>query len=245
MSDTQRASFADEGWCVVDDLFLPDECDAIVAAAAHGFEMPVGDPGEGPLEYKPMLHLAVDELVRWASDPRWADLVLALVGGDARLYWEQLVTKPPQSRTVVPWHQDNGYSPVIPEQYLTCWLALEDATLDNGCMWVIPGSHRWGTVEHVNTGGFFQVGYDGPDDGVAVPLRKGSALLFSSLSQHRSGINVTDGHRRAWIVQFCPADAVHGRTHKPFDDRLLVARDGEWLSPAVRERPFDVRALLG
>ena len=47
-----------------------------------------------------------------------------------------------------PWHQDDGYTPVAPSPYLTLWLALNDATEDNGCIWVLPGSHKCGLVEH-------------------------------------------------------------------------------------------------
>jgi ectoine hydroxylase-related dioxygenase (phytanoyl-CoA dioxygenase family) len=234
-----EAQYAEHGWCVVEDLFDEATCDRVVDLAAEGYRMDVGAAGAGPLDYRPMGSVTNRALADLATDPRWAPIVLALVGPDARLYWEQLVTKPPFSRTPVPWHQDDGYAPVDPPGYVTCWLALEDATLANGCMWVLPGSHRAGTAaEHVDTGGFFRVGYDGPEDGVAVELRKGSALVFSSLMQHRSGPNSTAGHRRAWIVQFCPAHARHGRSGRPFTDRLRVATGGVWDPHPAREARF-------
>jgi hypothetical protein len=46
------------------------------------------------------------------------------------------------------WHQDNGYTFVEPQQYLTCWVALTDATEANGCPWVAPGVHKLGTLAH-------------------------------------------------------------------------------------------------
>lgn len=239
LTPEQRAAFDDDGWCVVDGLLDDDACDRVVALTDATYRMDVGAAEDGPLDYRPMGHLASPELSALATSERWAPIVLDLVGPDARLYWEQVVTKLPFSRTPVPWHQDDGYAPVDPPGYVTCWVALEDATLANGCLWVLPGSHRAGTAaRHTNDGGFFQVGYDGPEEGVPVELPKGSALVFSSLLQHRSGPNGTDGHRRAWIVQFVPAEARHGRTARPFTDRLRVAAAGRWDPTPTRESKF-------
>ena len=54
-------------------------------------------------------------------------------------YWDQAVYKKPGTESPFPWHQDNGYAFVEPQQYLTCWVALTDATEENGCPWVVPG----------------------------------------------------------------------------------------------------------
>lgn len=240
--DARIEQFREVGYFVADDVFSPAECDEITALLDRiRFELPVGDADAGPLSYRPMVHLASEELLRFATDRRWGPIVLPLLGPSARLYWEQAVAKPPQARTELPWHQDNGYTPVEPEEYLTCWLALDDADLDNGCIWVQPGSHRHGTLKHHRVDGApFRTGYDGDDEGVPIPVKKGSVLVFSSLVMHRSGPNTTDRPRRAWILQYCPASARHGRTGELLDDRLLVAADGRWLDEPVRERPIDL-----
>jgi ectoine hydroxylase-related dioxygenase (phytanoyl-CoA dioxygenase family) len=197
------------------------------------------------MSYRPMVHLDDPFLARAATDPRWAPVVLPLVGPDARLYWEQGVAKPPGARTELPWHQDNGYTPIEPEQYLTCWLALDDADVDNGCLWVLPRTHRSGTKKHHDGGsGPFRVGYGGSEDGLAVPVTRGSVLVFSSLLMHRSGPNTSGRPRRAWILQFCPAHARSRLSGKPFDDRLLVATGGVWLDEPVRQREFDLMSVL-
>ena len=239
--------FRTEGFFVVEDLFSPEECDETLRhVESAAFELALGEADDGPLSYRPMMHLFSPELTAVATDARWGPVVLPLLGtGDARLYWEQAVAKPPQARTELPWHQDNGYTPLVPEEYVTCWLALDDADVDNGCLWVIPRSHGNGTQEHVNGAGPFRVGHDGPAaDGVAVPVRKGSALVFSSLLMHRSGPNTTDRHRRAWIIQFCGASAASALSGRVLDDRLLLAEDGRWLDEPRRERDFDLEAVL-
>ena len=240
-------AFRTDGFFVVPGLFNDAECDEIVKHVEQAaFELALGEKSDGPLSYRPMMHLTSPELTAVATDRRWAPIVLPLLDtGDARLYWEQAVAKPPQARTELPWHQDNGYTPLIPEEYVTCWLALDDADLDNGCIWVIPGSHHLGTQQHHAGAGPFRVGHDSEsEEGVAVPVHRGDVLVFSSLIMHRSGPNVTDRQRRAWIIQFSPAHARSALSGKLLDDRLLVARDGEWFAEPVREREFDLMSVL-
>ena len=248
VTDAERDAFASEGYFTVEGLFSPTECDDIVGhVEAAAFELELGEVSDGPLSYRPMMHLTSPALTAVATGERWAPIVLPLLGtGDARLYWEQAVAKPPHARTELPWHQDNGYTPLVPEEYVTCWLALDDAEVDNGCLWVIPGSHKQGTIAHQNGAGPFRVGHDGPDvDGVAVPVKRGSVLVFSSLLMHRSGPNVTDRPRRAWILQYCSAAATSALSGRLLDDRLLCAQDGAWLDEPVRQREFDLLSVLG
>lgn len=247
LSATDVETFEERGYVEIPDVFTASECDEITAQVeAAAFELALGDTEDGPLSYRPMLHLASPALAAVATDPRWEPIVLPLLGtGDARLYWEQAVAKPPYARTELPWHQDNGYTPLEPEQYLTCWLALDDAEVDNGCLWLIPGSQRQGTLAHRNGDGPFRVGHDGPDsDGVPVPVRRGSVLAFSSLLMHRSGPNVTASPRRAWILQYCGAATRSALSGRLLDDRLLCARDGAWLAEPVQERELDLLAVL-
>ena len=135
-----------------------------------------------------------------------ADLGHDLIGPDVRLYWDQAVYKRPQGVEPVLWHQDNGYTYIEPQAYLTVWVALTDATPENGCISVLPGVHRNGTAAHRNTPIGFECCVD-PDGAVQVPVRSGSAVVFSSLTPHATGRNVTDDIRRAYIVQYAPDGA--------------------------------------
>ena len=137
-------------------------------------------------------------------------LVHDLIGPDVRLYWDQAVYKKPEPRREFPWHQDNGYTYIEPQQYVTCWVALTDATVENGCPWVVPGLHRRGTLEHWMTD-FGWTCLDAPDGAVPVPARAGSIVVFSSLTPHRTGPNATGEVRKTYIVQFAPDGGVQGR----------------------------------
>ena len=136
-----------------------------------------------------------------------ADLAHDLVGPDVRLYWDQAVYKRPLGAEPVLWHQDNGYTYIEPQAYLTVWVALTDATPENGCISVLPGVHRSGTAAHRNTPIGFECCVD-PAGAVQVPVRAGDAVVFSSLTPHATSRNTTGAIRRAYIVQYAPDGAV-------------------------------------
>ena len=144
----------------------------------------------------------------FTRDPIFQDLAFDLLGPDVRLYWDQTVYKKPRSPERFPWHQDNGYTYVEPQQYLTCWVALTDADEENGCPVVAPGVHRGGTLLHRPTDLGFECFSSPPGKAVPVPLRAGSIAVFSSLTPHMTGPNLTaDRERKAYIVQFAPDGA--------------------------------------
>lgn len=154
-------------------------------------------------------HLVVRSAVLRAlvSSPPLTDLCADLIGPDVRLYWDQAVYKKHDADATFPWHQDNGYAFVEPQQYLTCWIALTDATADNGCPQVLPGVHHDGTLAHHLTDAGF-VCADEPVGAITVPARAGDIVVFSSLTPHCTGPNLTDGVRKAYIVQYAPEGAV-------------------------------------
>jgi len=207
--------FHEDGWAHHERVFDPDACDAIVRDSAR--------------RTYPRINR---ELLGWATDRRWAGLVLDALAPDVRVLREQPVTKPARTAGTVPWHQDHDYLPMGPVPFLTCFLALDAVTVDRGCLWVEPGSHRHGPLPHVAAGQIRRLDTDlgaRGDGGVAVPLAQGDVLAFSSLTFHRSGPNLSAHDRPAWIVQFCVADAVDERTGEPFTAGPLVASGGSWL----------------
>ena len=143
-----------------------------------------------------------------STHPAIAGICHDLVGPDVRLYWDQIVYKKPEKPRPFPWHQDNGYTFVEPQQYLTIWLSLSDATIGAGCPWVVPGLHRGGTLAHeyVDPLGF-QCFADHPD-AVPAPVGRGGAVVFSSLTPHHTGPNTSDAVRKTYILQYAPDGAV-------------------------------------
>ncbi|TNE57849.1 MAG: phytanoyl-CoA dioxygenase family protein [Alphaproteobacteria bacterium] len=134
------------------------------------------------------------------------DITHDLIGPNVRLYWDQAVYKKPENPKEFPFHQDNGYTFIEPQAYLTCWVPLVDATVENGCPWVVPGLHKLGTLEHKLMDLGLQCMEDHPE-AVPVPAKAGSIVIFSSLTPHRTGPNLTRGIRKALILQYAPDGA--------------------------------------
>jgi phytanoyl-CoA hydroxylase len=171
--------------------------------------------------------LKSEKVCAFVAGSLFGNLCRDLLGDDARLYWDQAVYKKPGNQEEFPWHQDNGYNFVAPQDYLTCWIPLVDATIDNGCPWVVPGVHRGGTLAHWQTDLGFQC-LDQPTGAVPVEARAGDIIVFSSLTPHRTGPNLTTRDRKAYIVQY---------SH---DGSVLIPRDGGQLVQDDVQRQFRV-----
>ncbi len=150
--------------------------------------------------------VAQDPRIRaFATAPALVEVAIDLVGPDLRLYWDQLVYKRPGTSQPFPWHQDTAYAYTEPQHYLTCWVALVDATVENGCPWVEPGTHRQGTLAHRWEPGLGWVCKSADEGGTPVEARVGDVVAFSSLTPHRTGPNLSPAMREAYILQYAAA----------------------------------------
>jgi phytanoyl-CoA hydroxylase len=218
LDDRQAAQFDTDGYVVIDDVFdadligrTTDEIDR-VEAKVDAFLLAQADQRmsiaeAGAITFTTHLVTRSASLRSFATHPTLVGLCADLIGPDANLYWDQAVYKKPEKPRRFPWHQDNGYNYVEPQQYLTCWVALNDATVDNGCPWVVPGVHRLGTIRHRYVEPLGWECFTDPEGAVAAPVRAGGVVVFSSLTPHLTGPNTTDQARKAYILQYAPPDA--------------------------------------
>jgi len=218
ITQAQAEQFDRDGFIVLDDVFTDDELAPVIAATdeveARTDAFLSGQDGgrfsiaeRGAITFG-LFPVQSHEAARsFASHPVFADLCLDLIGPDVRLYHDQAVYKMPEKPRRFPWHQDNGYTFVTPQQYLTCWVALTDATLDNGCPHVVRGLHRMGTLQHHYVDPLGWEIFEDHPDAVAAPVGKGGIVVFSSLSPHLTGPNTTDTVRKAYILQYAPDGA--------------------------------------
>src|SRR5690606_14752402 len=254
VSEEQAARFDRDGYLVLEDVLDPDLLARVTAEVDRAEERVdaflrtqeggrVSIAEAGAITFATHLVARSPLLRSLAHHPVLVGLCADLVGPDVNLYWDQAVYKKPEKPRRFPWHQDNGYSYVEPQQYLTCWLALTDATVENGCPQVVTGVHRVGTIRHrfVDPLGFEC--FADPEGAVAAPVRAGGVVVFSSLTPHLTGPNTTDGVRKAYILQYAPAgarvlrgdpDAGPPVAEEPCDDpdrQFPVLRGGEPVGP--------------
>jgi len=128
-----------------------------------------------------------------------------LLGPDAVHGGEHAILKPGGSAVPTPWHQDEAYwDPSFRYNSLSVWIPLQEATIENGCMWFVPGSHKQDILPHRSIGNDPRVhgleldvaGFD-LSQAVACPIPAGGATFHLSSTLHYTGPNLTDQPRRA------------------------------------------------
>jgi ectoine hydroxylase-related dioxygenase (phytanoyl-CoA dioxygenase family) len=215
LSTQQRDRFDENGWLVIPDVIggdamarlvseldgLQAEVDAQLARREHE-RILISERGAITFAVHPVLRSgAARELARHRV---LVGLAADLLGPDVNFYWDQAVYKQPEKPRRFPWHQDSGYAFVEPQHYLTCWLALTDATVDNGCPWVLPGGHRSGTLLHRWVDPLGLECFDAASGAAPAEVGAGGAVVFSSLTPHYTGPNTTSSVRKAYIAQYAP-----------------------------------------
>ncbi len=179
--------------------------------------------------------LRSESVKEFISHQPFVDICYDLIGPNVRLYWDQLVYKQVEKPRRFPWHQDNGYGFVEPQQYLTCWIPLVDVHIDNGCPWIVPKVHRKGTLSHEYVDPLGYECFADHPDAVPVEAKAGSIVIFSSLTPHKTGPNISGETRKAYIVQYAPdhAKLLHGEPQVGPPENKVLANESERQFPIL------------
>ena len=178
-------------------------------------------------------HLYQPEICRMACE---------LIGTDVLRVWhDQIQYKPPRRGGATDWHQDHPYWPIIqPADLVSAWVALDDATVENGCMRMVPRSHHWGP----HKGGTIGTNEDGftpdPDrtlipDGAEVEIipcevKKGACMFHHCLTWHGSPPNPSDNGRPAIAVHYMPGWTRYEPTRTHIMERRVDVEPGALLT---------------
>ena len=181
--------------------------------------------GESSLKRFDNLHLFFPWAYALATHAALLDVVENFLGPDLVIDGTLVFYKPPHDGSYASWHQDSVYS----GWHLTAWIALTSSNRNNGCMRVVPGSHKLGLMEHDNVendpnllnrrGEVIRMDVK-ESDAIDVVLRPGEMSLHHTNIVHGSNPNTSDGPRIGFIVRF-----VTNRT--PNRERLVVHARGD------------------
>ena len=163
--------------------------------------------------------------------PRVVDALVRVVGPNVKAMQSMLFIKS-EGKPGQAWHQDEFFIPTRNRSLTAVWIALDDATIENGCLWVLPGSHRRGVLypaREQNDPRFdcSIEAYDFPyadEDAVPVEIPAGSAVIFNGYLLHRSLENSGHhGYRRALANHYMSAESL-----LPW----RAPKEGEWMAIA-------------
>lgn len=159
-------------------------------------------------------------------NPAFVMAARQLLGDQAVRFWhDQLFCKPAHHGGVVAWHQDYSYwTRTVPMQHLTCWVGLDDASVENGCIYYVPKSHEWGLLDKPELAGEMEGLMDSLTEQqkkafkpVPIEMERGHATFHHPLTVHGSYENKSPRSRRAFVLNVF-ADGTQSNT----DGELLA-----------------------
>ncbi len=157
-----------------------------------------------------------------------------------RVWHDQIQFKPPEIGGPTNWHQDHPYWPIIqPPDLVSAWIALDDAAIDNGCMWMVPGSHAWGTYKNGTIEMDEATFAPTPERALLPPgaevapvpceVAKGHVMFHHCLTWHGSPCNYSERGRPAIAVHYMPGYTRYEPTHSHMMEKRVEVNPGEVL----------------
>ena len=225
-SDDQVTQYEEDGYFVMEGLMTDEEVEELrveaerIAAGEVDFPVelvefePHAAPETPPLDrLRKINECAFNNAVflEHARNAKLLEAAAAVLGPDLKLFGDQMFIKPPGGMEKT-YHQDSPYFKVEPMALVSSWVAMDEVTVDNGCLFVVPGTHKGGARDHSDV---WMVGEREDkkipdamidfDREVPIELAKGSVSFHHSLLMHRSGSNNTQTRRRGLATHYMSA----------------------------------------
>ena len=230
--DSEQVHFyVENGYLLVPDLMERDELDELkadlIAVARGAYPCDQIEPVDPALSDSEVLHriLCIHQLhyvstviENYVRHPKICGVLSQITAahlpfwdGSVKCMQSMYFVKPPNFQGQA-WHQDEVYIPTRDRSLVGAWIAVDDATEQNGCLRVIPGSHRTGYLypqrDHGNPEEFDfseeSYGFE-PNGEIPVPVEAGTLVFFNGYLLHRSFKNRGDGYRRSLVNHYCNA----------------------------------------
>jgi phytanoyl-CoA hydroxylase len=226
LSCEQIAFYRQNGFVAVEAVFTEEEVETVrsvvedlversreVTTHTDLYDLEPGHTAEEPrvrrLKTPCAAHPAFESL---AASPKLLDIVEALLGPEIRMHGNKLNMKSAEFGSPVQWHQDFAFYPHSNDDLLAVGIALDDCLPENGCMLMMPGSHKGRVLDHHQDGVF--VGAVDPHreglnllEAVAAPVHAGGVTLHHCRTLHGSAANTSSNPRRLFLIEFAAVDA--------------------------------------
>lgn len=240
ITEKQKQQFKDEGYFILENCvpaehleMLRDNCQDFISAIdadmdAKGVDR-IGINARGKRYFAAYCYQKKPVMGQFVFSDLMAEVCRATIGDEAYLFWDQYVVKGVDKDTSFAWHQDAGYVNHLCPMYLTCWVTLDDVTLENGTVFLLPYSEVGirSVVQHIKDSRTNDmVGYFGKNPGIPAIVPAGSIVVFSSYVFHRSGPNLTDKLRRIYLPQYS-STVIMELDGKPKGQSVPFLKNGE------------------
>lgn len=216
LTPQQRSFYDEQGYLLLEGQFTPEEAGtfrreahALIKRLSQYADInPTWGSARQIAEGTRLLHCHNVQFysavfTRLLVDERLTGAAADLFGSpNVQLHHNKLFIKPPEKGSPFPMHQDYPYFPHQRHTMLAAVIHFDDASLEKGCIRVVPGSHRQGAIEHNSQGGFHLPFDQYPlDSSVPCEAKAGDVLFFNYLTIHGSGVNLSQEARTTLLVQ--------------------------------------------
>jgi len=251
ISQHQIDFFTQEGYLIVEDIIKPNDVEIYLNIYDKFLNGSIdtgknrSDLGDGLGKKKGSENITqimwpsdfVPQLLGMTFHTNTLKIAKQILGDDMEMDFDMLINKAPFSNTITPWHQDAAYWINMPDKRaMSCWLALDKATKDSGCMWYVPKSHTYELRPHTYAGkqGGALTCDATEEEGTCIELMPGSCVFHHGGTIHYSRGNITSNNRRALITNFRPEAMIALERKEGFDH----GRSGNASDRMIRNQDF-------
>ncbi len=255
LSKAQKAFYHENGYLLMPNLVSPEEIERLREETTLLFRGHYDVPGLQSLpptatEEETLSHYLCVHMPHKVSPVFYQFLFFApiveilqdIIGPNVKAMQSMLFVKPPNFPGQA-WHQDEYYIPTVDRSLTGVWVALDDADKENGCLWGIPGSHRWDLLPVVDqppsreydSVGKVCVGFD-PSPAIPFEVTTGSVIFFNGFLVHESRRNRSDRFRRALVNHYMSAESpLKWLGYEDYRDIVLVCGEDPWASRGLAD----------
>ena len=230
LTDEQLAHYRGRGFLVIENLVSEAELGALqerLREYTHGGrsqerisvqveprvtrgELSVAHAGDGIRKIDGLVE-SDDRFGALGRHPDVVSVLSRILGPDIKMFRNAVLLKAPEVGSAKGMHQDSPYWPIRPMELCSCWFAIDEATVENGCMGVVAGAHRGGALPHVHVTDDYVIPPQHYDEAAKTlaPMPAGAGLFFHSLLPHATEPNRSDKWRRAIALSYMSARSTH------------------------------------